>query len=57
MAVIVRGRPVNHLLHLVLTLVTMGLWVPIWLALTIFGGEKRYSISVDEYGNTLTQHL
>lgn len=24
--------PVNHLLHLILTLITLGLWAPVWLA-------------------------
>lgn len=55
MAVIVWGRPVNHLLHLVLTLVTVGFWVPVWIVLAVFGGEKRYVITIDEFGNILNQ--
>jgi hypothetical protein len=54
-AVLVRGKPVNHVLQLILTIVTLGLWAVIWLALVIFGGEKRVVVTVDEYGNTNVQ--
>ena len=53
-AVLLRGRRVNHLLHLILTLLTfclMGGWIWVWIALAIFGGEKREIATVDEYGN------
>ena len=29
------GRRVNHVLHLVLTIITAGLWLPIWIILAI----------------------
>ena len=53
-AVLVRGRRPNHILHLILTLCTfwiMGGWAWIWIALAVFGGEKREVVMVDEYGN------
>jgi hypothetical protein len=56
-AVIVNGPPVNHVLHLLLTLVTFGVWLIVWLALIAFGGEKRKAVSVDEYGNVLNERL
>ena len=31
----------NHLLHLILTIITAGLWVPIWILLTLFSGPYR----------------
>jgi hypothetical protein len=37
-AVFVRSGP-NHGLHLVLTLLTCGMWLPIWLLVTIFSGR------------------
>lgn len=55
MAVMVRGKPVNHILHLILTLVTVGLWGIVWLILVLTGGEKREMITVDDYGNVLIQ--
>jgi hypothetical protein len=56
-AILVRGHRVNHVLHLILTLVTLGLWVFVWIALALFGGEKRMTVSVDEWGNTIVQNL
>ena len=56
-AVLARGHRPNHLLHLVLTIVTLGLWVFVWLGVIAFGGEKRTSTSVDEWGNTNIQNL
>ena len=29
----------------------MGGWIWVWIALAIFGGEKREIATVDEYGN------
>ena len=34
------GKPVNHVLHLLLTLVTCGLWALVWLYLAIFQGRS-----------------
>ena len=49
----VDGKPVNHVLHLILTLVTCLVWGIVWIILVGMGGEKRYSMSVDPYGNIL----
>ena len=54
-AVIVRGQRPNHILHLILTLVTFGVWGIVWIALVAFGGEKRGVVEVDEYGHTNLQ--
>jgi hypothetical protein len=56
-AVLVKGKPVNHILHLILTLVTVGFWSLIWIALVIFGGEKREVARVDEWGNSSIQKM
>lgn len=55
MAVLVRGHRTNHLLHFFISLFTVGLWLPVWLLLTAFGGEKREVRTVDEYGNIRSQ--
>jgi hypothetical protein len=44
-AVMVKGKRVNHVLHLLLSLVTVGLWLPVWLIVAIVGGEKREHIA------------
>ena len=56
-AVVIHGQPVNHVLHLVLTVFTATLWAPVWVCLAIFGGEKRAMITVDEYGNVAIQKV
>jgi hypothetical protein len=56
-AILVRGHRPNHMLHLVLSIVTLGLWLFVWLGVIAFGGEKRMSASVDEWGNTNLQNL
>ena len=56
-AILVRGHRVNHVLHFLITLFTVGLWVIIWLGLVIFGGEKREVVEVDEYGQVLISPL
>lgn len=52
-AVLVDGKPVNHVLHLILTLVTCLFWGIVWIILAAAGGEKRYSLSVDPFGNII----
>jgi hypothetical protein len=51
-AVIVKGNRPNHLLHLLLTLFTLGLWAIVWIAIVALGGEKHGFIRIDEFGNT-----
>ncbi len=51
-AVLVKGRRPNHLLHLILGVVTISLWwLFVWLPLVLFGGEKRRVVTVDTFGN------
>jgi len=50
-AVVVRGKRPNHVLHLLLSLVTVGLWIPVWIVLAIVKHEKRTVIRVDQCGN------
>lgn len=54
-ATVVAGRPVNHTLHLLLTLVTCGLWAFVWILVSVSGGQKQTTISVDEWGTPVYQ--
>lgn len=56
-AIVVGGQPVNHILHLLLTVLTLGLWVIVWIIVAAGGGEKRYKLEVDEAGNGTTRRL
>lgn len=50
------GTKTNHLLHLLLTLITLGLWVFVWIGLAIFRKrEQHLVITIDEFGNTNIQ--
>jgi hypothetical protein len=56
-ATIAKGKEIGHVLHLLLTVFTVGLWLIIWLVLGIAGGVKRKMITVDEFGNLVEQKL
>jgi hypothetical protein len=56
-AQLVRGHRTNHVLHLILTLITLGIWAIVWILMVVFGGEKHRFVSVDEYGNVHTAAL
>ena len=49
-AVLVKGRRVNHLLHGILSVLTVGVWLPVWILLAVFGGEKRRRFYVTPEG-------
>ncbi len=52
-AVLVRGHRPNHVLHLILTIITAGIWGLVWIALAIFGGEKRKTITIAPNGRAI----
>jgi len=56
-AVVIKGHRPNHLLHFVIGIFTFGLWWIVWLFITIFGGESRQLINVDQFGNVLVQKV
>lgn len=56
-AVLVEGKPVNHVLHAILTVATCLLWGIVWAILAGTGGEKRHMVVVDEFGNVQWQNL
>lgn len=39
--VMVTGHRPNHVLHLLLSIVTVGLWLIVWLIVGLTGGERR----------------
>ncbi|MGH2938467.1 MAG: DUF2510 domain-containing protein [Solirubrobacterales bacterium] len=56
-AVLVEGKPVNHVLHAILTIFTCLLWGIVWAIIAATGGEKREMVVVDEFGNVVWQKL
>lgn len=50
-AVVSYGKPVNHTLHLLISVFTCALWaVFVWPWVALFGGQRRAVFTVDEYG-------
>jgi hypothetical protein len=45
-AVVSAGRPVNHVLHLFLTVITLGLWLLVWIPLHLRSRPRRYVLTV-----------
>jgi hypothetical protein len=56
-AVIVIGKPVNHILHLLATVVTVGIWLIPWAIVHNFLGESRELIAIDEVGKITMRKL
>jgi hypothetical protein len=50
-AVLGHKRPVSHLLHFVLTVLTLGIWSTVWLIMAIARREDRIRLDVDDWGN------
>jgi hypothetical protein len=52
-AVVVQRQEVNHILHLLVSVFTCGLWVIVWLILAISSSAHTVTMHVDEYGNVI----
>jgi hypothetical protein len=52
-AVLVRGRESSggvHAFHCLMTLITMGLWVFVWILYAMSRHQERFTFTVDPYG-------
>jgi hypothetical protein len=47
---VVKGERISHGVHVFFSIVTLGLWLIVYIPLLIFGGEKHKLISIDEKG-------
>ena len=56
-AVLVRGHRPNHVLHLLLTVVTLGFWAIVWTLIALTTRERRALLTVDEHGRVELQPL
>lgn len=55
--VVVMGKRPNHILHLLLSVATFGLWLPVWLLISISSKETRAVLTAHPDGsvsNSLT---
>lgn len=53
-ATLVKGKPTNHVLHVILCIVTLGLWIPVWILVAIFAGQKHELLTVQPDGTVVT---
>jgi len=44
------GKRPNHILHLLLSVVTLGFWLLVWLILAFSMNIKRKTYTINEYG-------
>jgi hypothetical protein len=44
-AILKKGKKVNHVLHLVLSLL-LGIWFWVWLIIGLTGGERQINLSI-----------
>ncbi len=52
-----RAPKVNHVLHLLLTIFTAGLWAIVWFFMAATEKhDKRQIVGVDEYGGVWIDH-
>lgn len=49
-AVLLKGKKVNHVLHAILSLITAGVWLIVWLLLVLTNKRQRIILSVNEHG-------
>lgn len=52
----------NHILHLVLTLVTLGLWLPVWFVVWLYNNSRMVPMQIwnqlpGPIPTTLHQHV
>ncbi|MFF1925671.1 hypothetical protein ACFVW8_34490 [Streptomyces sp. NPDC058221] len=52
--VMVRGRPLNHVLHVVLTVFSCFLWGVVWLVLGVTNKVERIVLTVDAMGDIVS---
>ncbi len=56
-ALLVKGKQVHNGAHAVMTLLTGGLWLAVWLPSMLINRRRCLAITVDAYGNTLVSKL
>lgn len=51
-----KPKPVNHILHLLLSILTAGVWLFVWLGLAMFSSSKSMTkmINVSENGAVIS---
>jgi hypothetical protein len=51
-AYLVRGQRTSHGLHIFVSVITLGLWLPVYAVMLYANRTQRLTINVDDWGNT-----
>ncbi|QIK48228.1 hypothetical protein P9A14_10710 [Gordonia hongkongensis] len=54
-AVLAKGGNTNHVLHLIISVLTCGIWLFVWPFVYLANQRKTLVLAVDDYGNVLRQ--
>jgi len=49
-ATLKKGKRPNHILHLLLSLITFGFWIPVWVIVALTVREQTLNLFVEEDG-------
>ena len=49
-AVLTKGKKVNHILHLILSVLTAGIWLIVWAILVATNKPQRILLTVNDQG-------
>lgn len=49
-ATLIKGKTPNHALHVILTIMTLSFWLPVWLIVVLVTKEKRITVRVTPGG-------
>jgi hypothetical protein len=56
-ATVAKGKPVNHLLHFLLSVFTVGVWLLVWFGVSVFGGVSRRLVTVGVDGAVVVRKV
>jgi hypothetical protein len=51
-AVVVTGKPVNHVQHLLLSLFLCAIWIRVWHITAVFGAERRVATATQRFSGS-----
>ena len=52
-AVLVKGKNINHTLQIVLSVITAGVWLLVYIPIWLVNKRQIKIIRIDDFGNTL----
>lgn len=50
-AVLAKGKRTSHGLHIFLSIITLGFWIPVWILMTVLNRDRHRVVEVDPFGN------